>query len=294
MELRHLRYFVAVADELHFGRAAEKLCIAQPPLSIQIKQLEKELGFSLFSRTNRKVELTEAGAYFLDEVRHNLAGLHEAVSAARRVARGESGWLGIGFVGSAAYDILPRILAAFRSEYPDVELVLRELVSAKQAAALREGRIHVGLARPSIEESGIESDVLLNERFVVALPAAHPLCGRSQLALEELASENFILFPRIPKPSSADSIIAVCVSAGFRPNMPQEAAEMHTAVGLVAGGLGVTLVPESVRTESRPGLAFRPLKNAPTTALTVTYRRSERTPQVDSFLRICRTTARVV
>ena len=290
MELRHLRYFVAVAEELHFGRAAERLCIAQPPLSMQIKQLEAELGFRLFDRTNRRVELTPAGSLLLEEVRHNLSSLHEAVLAARRVARGESGWLGIGFVGSATYDLLPRILRAFRSEYPGVELVLRELVSAKQAAALRDGRIHIGLARPPVAESGIESEILLREPIAAVLSSTHPLARHKRLALGELSAEDFVLFPRSPKPSYADFVIEACERAGFRPNVSQEAAEMHTAIGLVAAGLGVSLVPDSVRSESRPGLVFLPLVQPPLSEVSVIYRTEYRVSAVDSFLRVCRET----
>src|SRR5687768_4355925 len=200
MELRHLRYFVAVAEELHFGRAAVRLHIAQPPLSMQIKQLEGELGFRLFQRTNRKVEITQAGALFLDDVRELLAELDRSVASAKRVARGESGWLGIGFVGSATYAVLPAALQRFRKDHPDVELVLRELVTAKQAQALREGRIHVGLARPAIDEEGIDSEVILHEPLVAALPDSHRLARKAGIRVEDLAAEPFILFPRNPKP----------------------------------------------------------------------------------------------
>ena len=291
MELRHLRYFVAVAEELHFGRAAERLFIAQPPLSIQIKQFEAELGFPLFVRTNRTVELTPAGAFFLDEARHVISSLENSVSAARRVARGESGWLGIGFVGSATYALFPKALGQFRAQFPDVELVLRELVSGRQAQALRDGRIHVGLARPPIEEAGTVSEVLVQEPLVAALPASHPLAKKPRIHLSDLAGERFVLFPRHPKPSYADSVIAHCEAAGFTPDVVQETAEMHTAVGLVAAGLGVSLVPESVTAETRPGLVFRSLEPpAPITELAVVYRESETPPVLESFLRILKST----
>ena len=288
MELRHLRYFVAVAEELHFGHAAARLHMAQPPLSMQIKQLESEIGFRLFQRTNRKVELTQAGALLLDDVRELLAELDRSVASAKRVARGEAGWLGIGFVGSATYAVLPAALQRFREEHPDVELVLRELVSAKQAQALREGRIHVGLARPAIGEDGFESEVILNERLVAALPDSHPLAKNRRLRIEDLAREPFILFPQNPKPSYADFVLGICEQAGFVPRIVQEAAEMHTAIGLVAAGLGVTLVPGSVRTETRPGLTFRDLAGAPSTALTAAYRSADESPVLVEFLRILR------
>lgn len=259
MELRHLRYFIAVAEELHFGRAAERLCISQPPLSQQIQQLERELGFALFHRTQRRVELTEAGRLFLEEARETLAHLEKAAIAGRRVARGEAGWLGIGFVGTATYEFLPRALSRFRERCPDVELALRELVSAKQAQALRDRRIHVGLARPAIQEEGIVSEVVCREPLMVALPEAHPHAASDHVPIEALAEEPFILFPRHPQPSYADSVLAVCARAGFRPNVVQETAEIHTAIGLVAAGLGVTIVPASVQSAHRQGVGLPPV-----------------------------------
>lgn len=292
MELRHLRYFIAVADELHFGRAAERLCISQPPLSQQIQQLERELGFALFNRTQRRVELTAAGELFLDEAREMLAHLERAVAASRRVARGEVGWLGIGFVGTATYAFLPAVLSAFRARYPEVELVLRELVSARQAQALRERRIHVGLARPAIEEEGIVSAAIVREPLVAALPEAHRLAGRDRLALADLAAEPFILFPPLPKPSYADFIVSVCRQAGFSPRVVQETAEIHTAISLVAAGLGVTLVPASVQSAHREGIAYRPFDEPqPLTELAIAHRAGDSSPVLTAFLETAREVA---
>jgi DNA-binding transcriptional LysR family regulator len=285
MELRHLRYFIAVAEELHFGRAAERLFIAQPPLSQQIQQLERELGFLLFNRTQRRVELTAAGQLFLDEARELLTGLEKAVSASRRVARGEVGWLGIGFVGTATYEFLPAVLSEFRTQYPEVELVLRELVTAKQVQALRDRRIHVGLARPGVVEEGIVSESLYREPLVAALPERHPLSQRDRLTLEALASEPFILFPRHPKPSYADFLVGICEQAGFTPHVVQETAEIHTAISLVAAGLGVTLVPASVQSAHREGIAYRNFEEPePSTELTAIHRTGETSPIVSAFL----------
>src|SRR5579862_2892575 len=231
MELRHLRYFIAVAEELHFGRAATRLCIAQPPLSQQIQQLEREVGFLLFHRTQRRVELTAAGQLFLDAAREALADLERAASAGRRVARGEVGWLGVGFVGTAAYVSLPAILSAFRERCPEVELTLRELVSAKQAQALHNRRIQVGLTRPAVQGEGLISELLIREPLIVALPEVHPLARFEQpplaVPLAALTDEPFVLFPRHPKPSYADFLLAVCDEAGFRPHVVQEAIEIH-------------------------------------------------------------------
>ena len=292
MELRHLRYFIAVAEELHFGRAALRLYIAQPPLSQQIQQLERELGFMLFNRTQRRVELTAAGELFLVEAREMLANLDKAVTASRRVARGEVGWLGIGFVGTATYAFLPAVLSAFRERCPEVELVLRELVSARQAQALQDKRLHIGLARPAISAESIVSEVVVQEPLVVALPKAHPMSSPERLELAALADEPFILFPPYPRPSYADFVTAVCSQAGFTPTVVQETAEMHTALSLVAAGLGVTLVPASVQRAHREGICYRHFTEPqPMTELTVAYRVGETSPVVSAFLEVVRQVA---
>ncbi len=289
MELRHLRYFLAVAEELHFGRAAERLCIAQPPLSQQIQQLERELGFALFHRAHRRVTLTDAGQMFLQEARDTLANLEKAASAGRRVARGESGWLGIGFVGSATYALLPQVLSAFRERYPGVELLLRELVSAKQAQALRDRRIHVGFARPPLTDDDLTCEVIAREPLLAALPASHAFAAQSALPLSALAEEPFILFPRHPRPSYADVVVAACEEAGFQPQIVQETAEIHTAISLVAAGLGVTLVPESTQNVQRAAVVFRALTPpAPLTELGVVYRREDPSPVLRAFLDVVR------
>lgn len=290
MELRHLRYFIAVAEELHFGKAAERLCIAQPPLSQQIQQLEKEIGFSLFNRTQRKVELTDAGRLFLDEARSALANLEKAATAGRRIARGEVGWLGIGFVGTATYRYLPAILSEFRQRYPDVELVLRELVTARQADALREKRIHVGLARPAIHEEDLVCKAIVKEQLMAVLPQHHRMSQWKKCELSALSSERFVLFPRYPKPSYADYIYGICAGYGFTPNVVQESAEIHTAISLVAAGIGITLAPESVCTAHREGVVYIPIASPDTaTELNLVYRHGDHSPVLQNFLRIAET-----
>lgn len=289
MELRHLRYFLAVAEELHFGRAAERLCIAQPPLSQQIQQLERELGFALFQRTKRRVQLTPAGQLFLEETRAVLSNLEKAAQAGRRVARGEAGWLGIGFVGTATYRVLPEALRAFREQYPEVELVLRELVSAHQLQALRDRRIHAGFARPAIEAEDILCERVLREPLLAALPENHPLAQQEQLPLSALASEPFILFPQQLRPSYAELLLSICEQAGFLPRIVQEAAKIQTAISLVAAGLGVTLVPASAENQHRHGVVYRPFADpVPMTDLTIAYRRNDDSPILHSFLQIVR------
>jgi DNA-binding transcriptional LysR family regulator len=290
MELRHLRYFIALAEELHFGRAAEKLCIAQPPLSQQIQQLEREIGFKLFARSSRKVELTPAGRVYLDEVRATMAALEKAVFNGRRVERGEIGRLAIGFVGTATYAILPESLRRYRSIYPEVDLTLRELVSARQVQALREHRIQVGFARPAITDSpDIVCESVATEPFVAALPENHRLAKRSGIPLAALSTEEFVLFPRTPKPSYGDLIFDICEAVGFRPNVTQETAEIQTAVSLVAGGMGVTLVPASASNVYRHGVVFVPiLEPVPSSVLTVVYRSDDESPTLKAFLNIVR------
>lgn len=289
MELRHLRYFLAVAEELHFGRAAQRLCIAQPPLSQQIQQLERELGFALFLRANRQVRLTEAGETFLEETRVLFAGLEKAIHAGRRIARGEVGWLSIGFVGTATYALLPAVLPVFRERYPGVELALRELVSARQLQALRDRRIHVGFTRPALHEEDIASETVAREPLMAALPEAHPLASSESLPMRELAEEPFVLFPAHPKPSYADFLTSVCEQAGFLPQVVQEAAEMHTAISLVVAGIGITLVPASARNLRRPGVVYRPLRDpAPVTELSLAWRRDDSSPVLHAFLQIAR------
>src|SRR3954453_15892050 len=202
MELRHLRYFVAVAEELHFGRAARRLQLAQPPLSRQIQGLEQELGVRLLERTKRHVELTPAGKVFLEHARKLLTEADHAVAAARRAARGEIGRLAIGFVGAATYSALPELLRVFHTRFPDVELVLYEMTSAHQHDALREGRIEVGFVRPAIPDDTLARRVARGEPLVAALPAGHRLARRDEpIPLSDLAGEPFILFPRDPRPS---------------------------------------------------------------------------------------------
>lgn len=289
MELRHLRYFIAVAETLHFGRAAELLYMAQPPLSQSIRQLETEIGVSLFERTSRRVALTAAGEAFLTEARRILASTDDAVLAARRAAKGEAGWLAIGFSASATYDVLPDVLRAFRDLYPQVELLLFEQNAAEQAASLRNGKIHLGFARPSSDAPGVVREVIAREPFVVALPESHPFAAMPEIALATLAQEAFILFPRFPKPSYGDSLVALCEGAGFTPRAAQEVREMQTAISLVAAGIGITLVPEPVQNLCRAGVIYRPLQEpTPRTELTAAYRENDLSPALRNFLAVLR------
>jgi len=285
MELRHLRYFTAVAEELHFGRAAARLHMAQPPLSQQIKQLEEELGFQLFYRTKRSVQLTAAGERFLGETRLIFQRLEQAIAQGRRTSRGELGELSIGFVGSASYSVLPQLLQQFRQRCPEVELTLRELTTNVQLEALRENRIDIGLVRPPIQGDGLAQQPISKEMFVVALGQSHRLSQEERLAIADLATESFILFPRILAPGLYDQIIALCQQGGFSPNVVQEAVQMQTIVGLVAADIGVALVPASLQNLQRVGVVYRPLRGpTPQAEIALVWRAGDLSPTVQQFL----------
>ncbi len=293
MELRHLRYLVAVADELHFGRAAARLHIAQPPLSQQIRQLEEELGFELFLRTSRRVRLTEAGRAFRAEAVTILERVDRAAAAAARIASGTSGALAVGFVASATYALLPALYRRFRERYRDVVLTLAEMSTAEQVEALRAGRIQVGLARPPVGDAALALEPLAEEPLVVAVWARHPLAASRRVALESLAGEPFVLFPSQPRPGWIDVVQEACRGAGFGPVVAQEVLELSTAVTLVAAGIGITLVPSSARALRLPGVRYVPLRSpAPTTRLLALCRPDEPNAAARCFLEVARDVVR--
>jgi DNA-binding transcriptional LysR family regulator len=262
MELRHLRYFMMVATELHFGRAAEKLHIAQPPLSKQIQDLEAELGFELFTRTKRSVALTPAGQAFLVEVTQIFQQLDRAIDIGRKTSRGELGQISIGFVGSATYNILPVMLQQFRDRYPDVQIELHELTTDRQLIWLREGRIDIGLIRPPIVERDLGSQIIFQESLVIALPINHHLAMVDSIDLTGLATEPFILFPRQLAPGLYDPIIAICQAAGFSPQVVQECIQMQTIVSLVSANMGVSILPASIQSAHRQGVIYKPIQTS--------------------------------
>ncbi|HPC01952.1 MAG TPA: LysR family transcriptional regulator [Syntrophales bacterium] len=290
MELRHLSYFVAVAEELHFGRAARRLNISQPPLSQQIRQLEGELGVTLFTRTRRRVGLTAAGEVFLAEARRILAAVEEGKGRAVRADRGESGRLAVGFIGSANYSVLPRVIRSFRRAYPEVDISLAELNTAHQLEALRAGRIHVGFMRPppGLDREGLEALAVFEEPLVAALPAAHPLSGRGPLDLALLAPEPFIMIPRHLGPGYFDYLISLCRQAGFSPRIALEASQFHTVIGMVAAGLGVAVVPASMRGSRFPGVTFRVIAGGAATILEMAWLRGNPSPVLANFIAAAR------
>lgn len=291
MELRHLHYFIAVAEELHFSRAAERLRISQPPLSQQIRGLEDELGVKLFERTKRQVQLTEAGKVFLERSYLVLSQLKQAIEATQRIGRGEVGQLAIGFVGSATYTVLPDILSVFREQFPFVELRLHELTTTQQVQALHQKQVDVGIVRSAIIEPGLSVECILKESLVLALPETHPLSAETKVSLSNLADESFILFPAKLGPIFYEQIINVCQQAGFHPKVAQEAVQMQTIIGLVAAGLGIAFVPASLQNFHRNGVIYRPLQEqTPTTGLYLTWRQYDSSPVIGAFLSSARKT----
>jgi DNA-binding transcriptional LysR family regulator len=240
VELRHLRSFLAVAEELHFGRAAARLHISQPPLSQQIRRLEDEIGARLFRRTNRRVQLTPAGRAFLAEARQAIAFAERAVGAAQRVERGELGELVIGYVMSATYGPLPDVIRIFRKRLPEVELKLRNLRSVRQSQALLDRQIDVGLVRPHAADSRILYEALWREPVVVALPSDHPLAHRTVVDIVDLSTDIFLIAPAEEDTAAFhDEVFALCRKAGFTPRVDDGVPDVQAALALVAAGLGI-------------------------------------------------------
>lgn len=261
MELRHIRYFIAVAEELHFGRAAESLGIAQPPLSQQIKQLEDELGVKLFYRTSRKVGLTEAGSVFFREATAIIEQSRSMVDTVRSIAKGESGTLTVGFNESAIDSILPGIIMAIRRDHSGINLSLREMQTTEQLDALRRYRIDVGIMRLfSHDLTGLQSKLLLREKYIVAMSKEHRLTGGRTVNLSTLKDESLILFPAAMQPTLHGHLMRCFQKAGGRPRIVQEAVTKHTTLSLVASGLGVALVPKSAMMAAPKNVTSRPIR----------------------------------
>lgn len=286
MELRHLRYFVAVAEECHFGRAAERLHIAQPPLSQQIKALEADLGVVLLTRSTRKVELTAAGARYLERARAILAAVDEAGEEAVRVDAGEIGRVSIGFTGSATYELVPTLARVLAADFPEVELELRgEMLTPDQVGALVDGSLDIGFLRPPARHPDLDVRLLRREPLIAVLPEAHPLAAAEAVRLADLRDEPFICYPSHHRSVVYEAVLDACQRVGFRPSEVVEVAETSTLVVFVAAGLGVALVPASVQHLKITGATYRPL--AGTTeevALAVATRAGEQSPLVTRVL----------
>ncbi|OJA35286.1 LysR family transcriptional regulator [Burkholderia ubonensis] len=274
MELKQLRYFVAVADELHFGRAAKRLFISQPALSFDIRKFEDALGVQLFARTSKSVALTNAGEVLLGEARRLLLQAAEAERLTVRSASGYAGRLRVGFVHSMLYRGLPDAVRRFEADHPGVEIVLSEMNTQAQVQAIQRGQIDLGYAHWGHFPPEVDSTPIHAEPFVCCLPAGHPLARRRQVALAALANEPFILFPRDAAPHYHDLIIAQCVNAGFSPLIRHEARLWQTILSMIEFGMGVALVPRVLQQVKSDRLAFRPLKDAPLESRTLELKRS--------------------
>jgi DNA-binding transcriptional LysR family regulator len=295
MELRYLRCFVAVAEELNFTRAAERLHMAQPPLSMQIRKLEGELGVALFTRSKRHVAMTDAGQVFLGEARQLLAMAERAAAEARWAAAGTAGRLAIGFVGSAATAFLPEVVRSYRTVRPRVALAMYELTTTQQLDALRRGDIVAGFLRPPVEGGDrLAVEVVQREPLLAALPAGHSLVEREEVPLALLADEDFITFQRDLGPGLHSQIHDLCRRAGFVPRVAHEAGQMLTIVSLVSAGLGVAVVPASMRCVFRGSVAYRPLadESAPAAELALAWRQDDGSGRLGSFVEVARRVGR--
>lgn len=287
MDLRHLRYFVAVAEEQNIGRAAARLHISQPPLTRQIQQLEEELGVTLFNRTPRGMELTQAGQLFLEEARNIRSLVEQATERTQRAGQGKLGRIDVAIFGSAILDAIPKLLLAFRTRHPDVKVVLHTMTKAEQIAALRQRRISVGFNRMLAPLDDLETRQVTTEKLLLAVRADHPLARQASIAFAELRDHPLVLFPTGGRPSFIDKVIGLCSERGFQPQISQEVGDAVTGVALVAGGFGVCLVPESATTLQFPGVVYAPLSDTPPNFfvdLSCVYRRDDSSPILAAFL----------
>ncbi|HJV24525.1 MAG TPA: LysR substrate-binding domain-containing protein [Aromatoleum sp.] len=287
MDLRHLRYFIAVAEEENIGRAAARLHISQPPLTRQIQQLEEELGVKLFNRTPKGMELTQAGELFLEEARNIRSVVEQATERTQRAGQGKLGRLDIAIFGSGILGTIPRLLLAFRNDYPEVKIVLHTMTKAEQIEALRQRRITVGFNRMLAPLPDLATELVATEPLLLAVNENHPLAQEESVPFRALADHPMVLFPTGARPNFVDKVMRLCEEAGFVPNVSQEVGDAVTGVALVAGGFGICLVPESVTALTLPGVVFRPLHDSPANSridLSCLYRSDDQSPILAAFL----------
>lgn len=285
MKTHLLRYFVVLAEELHFGRAAQRLAITQPPLSSAIKSLEDELGVQLLERSSKHVALTPAGSAFLKEARLVLERVAAASETARAVAAGRRGRLEVGFTGSMIYRDVPRIVNGFGSELPDIEVHLRELSSSEQVEALLHGRLDAGFVNAATVPPPLQALPLADDALVCCLPESHPLAGAAEVDLRELADEVFVMFTREVAPANHDNVVAVLSRAGVHPRTRHAARQWLSIVALVANGMGVALVPASVARAGIAGARLVPIRGAgATTAGVLAWNGERKSALVDAFV----------
>ena len=270
IELRLYRYFVTLAETLHFGRAAAKHGIAQPPFSQQIQKLERYLGAELFRRNNRKVELTEIGAIFLAEARRTLDAAERAEQAVRLASQGRLGRLAIGMISSASYeDMISAIVRRMGQRYPGVDIALFEMTTPQQLRALESGEVQIGFVRPPVVSSAFATCTVRREPLLLALPTSHRLSGARRVPLQMLSNDPWVMLPSDMGLGFYEQVLGECLKAGFKPETHQVATQIHTMISLVAAGLGVTLVPASVSSLRRAGVVYLPLQDEPSPVETI-------------------------
>lgn len=287
VELRHLRYFVAVAEELHFGRAAKRLHLSQPPLSQQIRQLEEIVGHALLVRTSRSVRLTEAGKVFLTRASRTLRNVERDLEEARSVGQGRGGSLHIGFVSSAMFTTLPTILRAYHQTYPRVQLHLHECFTAQVVGGLENGTLDVGILRDGDEAETLEVTTLSHEPYVAVLPAAHPRAGQRTVAPQTLRGEPFVFYPQSAGRRAFEKPLTLFEAHGFRPQIVQEASHWLTILRLVGAGLGVTVAPACVRSVATPEVVCLPLRGPRIVSqIELAWAAGDTRPNVTGFARV--------
>lgn len=287
MDLRHLRYFLVVAEEKNFTRAAERLCMAQPPLSRQIRQLEEELGTALFEPASRPLRLTEAGEFFNVHARAVLTAADDLKTMTRRVGTVKRA-LAIGFVGSMLYDLLPELVRRFRIEYPDVDISFHEMTTMMQLQALKEGTIDVGFGRIRGEDPAIRRIVLREERLIVAMSPGHALAASDgPLRLRELQTETLIVYPKTPRPSFADQVLATFSEHGLKPGKVLEVGELQIAIGLAAAGQGIVIVPDGLHGMQRSDIVYREIRDSYAVSPVIfSVRLMDRSEELSNMLRM--------
>jgi DNA-binding transcriptional LysR family regulator len=288
MELRHLKYFIAVAQEQNIGRAAIRLNISQPPLTRQIQQLEEEIGVQLFIRKPKGVELTQAGELLLQEALNIRSLIDQAAERTQRAGQGKLGRIDVGIFGSGIH-VVPRLLFGFRSAYPDINIVLHTLTGSEQIEALRQRRLTIGFHRMLESTTDIQTEVVMVEPLVVAVNEQHPLARKEAISLYEMADHPMVFYPSSAR-NYIDSVIDLCRRAGFIPTIAQEVADLVTGIALVASGFGLCVVPKSATSLQLPGIVYVPLKDAPHAVvdLSCMYRRDDQSPILRAFLDLVR------
>lgn len=294
MDIKQLKYFVAVAEEGNIGRAALRMHVSQPPLTRQIQQLEEKLGTSLFVRTPKGVEVTTAGQFFLEGARSVIALMERTVERTQRAGQGQLGRLDVGIFGSGTLDVIPKLLQHFSRLFPDVRVVLHTMNRIEQIEALRQRRIEIGFNRLVVDMPDIVSEVVKREELLAAIREDHPLNTLTDIRLPDLATLPMIVFPSGSRPNFIDYVYQLFKNESLYPNVTQEVGDAATGVALVAGGLGVCLVPESTTNLRIPGVVYRPISHVPrlTVDLSCIYRRSEQSPTLRALLEIVRSRRR--